>query len=68
MVSKEKNNRINQLARKQKCEGLTDEEKEEQACLRQEYLKAFRESFIKQLEAIEIVDTEVECSGDTFKN
>lgn len=67
MVSKEKIDRINQLARKQKCEGLTEEEKTEQASLRKEYLKAFRESFIEQLEAIEIVD-EIQCVSETVKN
>lgn len=38
-------NRINELARKQKTpEGLTPEEKEEQALLRQEYIAGFRAS------------------------
>ncbi len=37
--------RINELARKQKAEGLTDAEREEQAALRAEYLADFRASF-----------------------
>ena len=37
-------NRINELARKSKTVGLTDEEKEEQAVLRAEYIKNVRES------------------------
>ena len=56
MLTKDKIDRINFLARKSKSEGLTPEEKDEQHCLRQEYLVAFRESFKAQLECIEIVD------------
>ncbi len=56
MVSKEKIDRINALARKSKAEGLTPEEKKEQQELRKEYLENFRKSFRAQLDAIEIVD------------
>ena len=56
MLSKEKLDRINYLARKSKNEGLTVEEKNEQKVLREEYLKVFRENFKKQLENIEFVD------------
>ena len=41
--------RINQLARKSKAEGLTAEEKEEQALLRREYLDAVRGNLEAQL-------------------
>lgn len=34
--------RINELARKQKAEGLTPEEKKEQATLREEYIVEYR--------------------------
>lgn len=56
MISKEKLDRINFLAKKSKEIGLTAQEKEEQKVLRQEYLSIFRENFKKQLECIEIVD------------
>lgn len=47
--------RINELARKQKSVGLTEEEKEEQKTLRQEYLADFRRNFRGQIETITIV-------------
>lgn len=42
--------KINELAHKQKTAGLSEEEKQEQAHLRQEYLKIFRSNFKSQLE------------------
>ncbi len=48
--------RINELAHKKKTEGLTEEERIEQAHLREKYLQAFRARFKAQLENIEIVD------------
>ena len=48
--------RINYLAKKSKGEGLTPEEKEEQALLRQEYLNAIRENFRRTLDSIEFKD------------
>lgn len=42
MISKELLDRINELARKSREEGLSDCETEEQKILRQEYLKAFK--------------------------
>ncbi|MHC1722285.1 MAG: DUF896 domain-containing protein [Aminipila sp.] len=56
MLSKEKIDRINELAKKSKVVGLTDVEKEEQQLLRKEYLAKFRESFRNQLSNIEIVE------------
>lgn len=44
--------RINELARKQKAEGLTPEEQDEQARLRAEYLAAFRAGMQATLEQI----------------
>ena len=47
----EKIDRINALARKSRTEeGLTDEEKAEQAALRAEYIAEFRASFARQLD------------------
>lgn len=42
MLSKEKIDRINELARKSRDVGLTEEEALEQGALRQEYLEAWR--------------------------
>ncbi len=39
--------RINELAAKNKAEGLTDKELEERTALRKEYLELFREGFKK---------------------
>ena len=48
--------RINELARKAKAEGLTDAEKEEQKALRAEYIAAYRKSLRAQLENMVLVD------------
>lgn len=58
MVTKEMINRINELYKKQKNEGLTEEEKEEQKKLRSEYINAFKENLRGQLENIEVVSPE----------
>ncbi len=49
-MTKEKVARINELARKKKTVGLTAAELEEQAALRAEYLKDFREGLRQQLD------------------
>ena len=49
-MEKEKIDRINFLARKSKAEGLTEEEKKEQAILRKEYIESYKRSLISQLE------------------
>jgi len=56
MVSKEKLDRINALARQAKTTGLSPEEKAEQDVLRKEYIENFRASFKAQLDNIEFVD------------
>ncbi len=55
-MNQEKIDRINFLARKQKAEGLTEEEKNEQAELRKEYIEAYKRSLIAQLENTYVVD------------
>lgn len=55
-MTKEKINRINELARKSKTVGLTDDEKSEQAVLRREYIDSFKASLVSQLENTYIVD------------
>ena len=46
--------RINELARKSKAEGLTDAELREQALLRKQYIEAFRRNLRGQLDNIDI--------------
>ena len=48
--------RINELAAKSRTEGLTEEEKTEQAQLRAEYIAAYKQSLIGHLENVRIVD------------
>lgn len=58
MISKEKLERINKLAKKSKEEGLTDKEKTEQKELRQEYLQNVRKSFKNQFKSMTVMDQE----------
>jgi uncharacterized protein YnzC (UPF0291/DUF896 family) len=58
MVDQKKIDRINELARKNKAEGLTPEEIKERDALRKEYLANFRKSFRARLENIEVVSPE----------
>ena len=55
MLGQEKLDRINELAKKKKLEGLTEAEQVEQAELREAYLRAFRKNFKQQLDNVEIV-------------
>jgi len=48
--------RINVLARKDRAEGLSDEEKAEQAQLRAKYIQAFRQGFTNTMSNVYIVD------------
>ena len=55
-MTQEKINRINELSRKQKSVGLTEEEKQEQYILRREYIESFKASLVSQLENTYIVE------------
>lgn len=66
MITQEKIDRINELAKKAKETGLSEEEFEERAILRKEYLQAIRECLRAQLDVIEFVD-EVEESKEVLE-
>ena len=56
MVTQAQIDRINELARKAKTEGLTEEELKERDILRRAYIDSFKESLVGQLECTYIVD------------
>ncbi|MCS4485364.1 DUF896 domain-containing protein [Staphylococcus americanisciuri] len=56
MLSQDKLNRINELAKKKKEQGLTEIEAKEQSQLRSEYLETFRGSFKSQIEQTKVID------------
>ncbi|MBQ2705460.1 MAG: DUF896 domain-containing protein [Agathobacter sp.] len=68
MNLEEKIARINELYRKSKAEGLTEEEKKEQALLRQEYIANVRNNLRVQLDNIDVVDEDgsVENLGEKY--
>lgn len=55
MIDQKLIDRINELAKISKERELTNEEKEEQAKLRKEYLALFREGFKQRLDSIKVV-------------
>lgn len=56
-MEQKKIDRINELAKKSRSDiGLTDEEKEEQAVLRREYIDSVKASLVGQLDNTYIVD------------
>ena len=68
-MEQKKIDRINELAKKMKTVGLTEEEKDEQAVLRREYIDSFKRSLTGQLDNMYIVDekgnkTKVERKGN----
>jgi uncharacterized protein YnzC (UPF0291/DUF896 family) len=68
VVTQEKINRINELYRKSKAEGLTDAERQEQELLRKEYIANVRMNLRSQLNSIDLVDADgnVENLGEKF--
>ncbi len=72
-MEQKKLDRINELAKKQRAGLLTEEEKEEQAALRKEYVESYRRSLVSQLENTYIVDEKgnkrkVTRRGDSIKH
>lgn len=56
MITKEKLDRINELARKSKTESLSEMEKEEQSKLRREYIDAVKLSLSTKLDNIDFIE------------
>lgn len=56
MLSEKKIKRINELAKKSKTSGLTEEERIEQKKLREEYLQSFKQSFKNQIKNVTVYD------------
>lgn len=54
VMDRQKINRINELYRKSKAEGLTDAEKKEQKILRMEYIESVKRNLLGQLNNIDI--------------
>ncbi|MFQ9873372.1 MAG: DUF896 domain-containing protein, partial [Oscillospiraceae bacterium] len=54
-MDQKKIDRINELARKSRTQALTQQEKEEQARLRQEFIESYRRSLQSQLDSIVLV-------------
>ncbi|WP_010494145.1 DUF896 domain-containing protein [Paenibacillus elgii] len=55
--------RINELARKAKAEGLTEEEMDERNALRKKYIDSFKSSLRSQLDNIKFVDEDEKKYG-----
>lgn len=67
-MKQEQIDRINELYRKSKAEGLTETEKQEQALLRKQFLAAVRKNLTAQLNNIDMVneDGTVENLGEKY--
>lgn len=64
MITKEMIDRINQLSRKSKQEGLTEEETLEQQELRKRYIEYIKGQVRQQLESIEFVEDKHHCGHE----
>lgn len=67
-MEQKKIDRINELARKAKSEGLTEEEIKERDVLRREYIDSYKASLVSQLENTYIVDEKGNKTKVTKKN
>jgi len=69
-MNQTKIDRINELYRKSKAEGLTEEEKKEQDLLRKEYIANVRKNLRAQLNNIDIqnADGSITNLGEKFEN
>ena len=67
-MTDEKIKRINELYRKSQAEGLTEEEKKEQAILRKEFVASVKSNLRSQLNNIDMVneDGSVENLGEKY--
>lgn len=67
MITKEEIERINTLARKQKCDGLSVDEKCEQDTLRRKYIDSMKANLKSQLDMIKPLNQDEDnpsCSPD----
>lgn len=69
-MTNEKIARINELYRKSKAEGLTEEEKKEQDILRKEFVANVKGNLLNQLNSIDMVNENgtVENLGEKYGN
>lgn len=67
-MTDEKINRINELYRKSQAEGLTEDEKKEQAILRKEFVASVKSNLRSQLNNIDMVneDGSMENLGEKY--
>lgn len=67
-MNQEKIDRINALAKKSKLEGLTEDEMQEQAILRKEFIANVRRNLKSQLDNIDLVnpDGSIENLGEKY--